>query len=55
MPIALTSASIFKSFGGCEEFLYGEGLQASPQPARSATEKDTGISEERHLAAQRKD
>ena len=48
--ITPTLTSTFNTVGGSGCFFYREGLQASPQPARSAMDRDTGIPEGRSLA-----
>ena len=42
-PVASTPTSASNIGGGCGCFFYREGLQAPPQPARSAKGTDTGI------------
>ena len=42
-PITPTPTSASNFFGGWRCFFYGEGLQGTPQPARSVMARDTGI------------
>ncbi|MPC41123.1 hypothetical protein E2C01_034708 [Portunus trituberculatus] len=54
-PRTSTTTSISNFGGGCGVFFYREGLQAPPQPARSAMGRDTGIPEgKKVLAAQKR-